>query len=91
MFTAAPIMIKGNSFGGTMFLKGIVLICLLVMIQSCAFRFKEFEGKPDEDVVYNRIQELKKSERYILASEYVTFPRSLLQPSLSHTAYSSLS
>lgn len=64
-----------------MFLKRVVLIGLLVMIQSCAFRFKEFEGKPDEDVVYNRIQELKKSERYILASEYAKkfkehFPKS---------------
>jgi outer membrane protein assembly factor BamD (BamD/ComL family) len=51
----------------------------VLMIQSCAFQ--EFRGNPDEQVVYNRIQELRKSERYILAAEYAKkfkehFPKS---------------
>lgn len=52
---------------------------LALLVQSCAFQ--EFRGKPDEQVIYNRIQELRKSERYILAAEYAKkfkkhFPKS---------------
>lgn len=54
------------------------LLAAILMVQSCAF--KEFKNA-DEQEVYNKFQELKKSERYILASEYAKkfkehFPKS---------------
>lgn len=63
------------------FLRLFLFMSLLFIVQSCAFHFKEFKGNPNEQVVYDRIQELRKSERYILASEYAKkfkehFPKS---------------
>jgi hypothetical protein len=47
-----------------------ILISFLVIIQSCAFQFKEFKENPNEAVIYDKIQKLRKDGRLILASEY---------------------
>lgn len=73
-----------HTYGASMVLNLVgffLFISLLLNIQSCALGFKEFKGKPNEQVVYDRIQELQKSERFILAAEYAKkfkehFPKS---------------